>query len=467
MTALRSFAALLGPMVLAACVPADRPAPALAAVSPPASWRDAPIGNVTIDPHWWTAFGDPELNRIVEAALARNTDVLTAISRVEEAEADVRLARAAMRPMLDGSLGAQRSRTLGDLGPAASTAIQPELQLSWQADLFGRLSAQRRAARLQYIATQADRDGVALSVAAAAAKTYIALVALDAQLLVSRETIVSRREALRIANDQAKVGYTSEYELTQAQSEYESVSQAIPRIEQAIRAQENALRTLVGELPGPVPRGTTLATMLLPAVPPTLPADLLRRRPDILAAELRVAASDQALVSRRREFLPQVALSASLGQLLVNGLNYDPVTVWSLGGSLLAPIFEGGRLRAQVDVAAAQRDQAAFSYRSTVLTAFQDVETALSGVTNDAAQITRLRNRRAILQRSVAMAKDRYQGGYASYLEQLDAQRNLYSTELDAITVRQDQLQNIVTLYQALGGGWTGEPGRREVETEH
>ncbi|MES2176110.1 MAG: TolC family protein, partial [Pseudomonadota bacterium] len=152
--------------------------------------------------------------------------------------------------------------------------------------------------------------------------------------------------------------------------------------------------------------------------------------------------------------LPQVAISAALGQLFVNALDYDPVTVWSLGSSVLAPIFAGGRLTAQVDATAAQRDQAAFAYRGTVLAAFAEVETAMTGITRYAEQIQRLHNRLTILQHSVALATDRYQGGYASYLEQLDAQRNLYATELDAISVRQSQLENIVTLYRALGGGW-------------
>lgn len=444
---------LLAPVLwLCACLPADPPPPASAVVAPPAAWRDTPSNNGTVDPAWWQAFGDPALTRLIEAALARNTDVLTAAARVEEVAADVRLARSALLPSLDAVGAAQRSRSLG----TTSTALQPEFQLSWQVDLFGRLSRLTEAARQQYVASQADRDAVALSVAAQTAQAYIGLLALDAQLAVSRETVKSRAEALRLATDQAQVGYTSQFELTQAQSEYEAVSQAIPQFEQAIRAQENALRLLTGELPGPVTRsdgGLLAATP--PTVPATLPADLLRRRPDIVSAEALVAAADASLAARRAQFLPQVALSASLGQLFINGLDYDPVTIWDVGASALAPLFAGGRLRAQVNAGAAQRDQAAFAYRGAALKAFGEVETALSGVSRFAEQIERLHNRRQILIRSVAMARDRYRGGYASYLEQLDAQRTLYSTELDAIAVRQDQLDNIILLYRALGGGWS------------
>ncbi len=248
--------------------------------------------------------------------------------------------------------------------------------------------------------------------------------------------------------------------MTQAQSEYEAVQQAIPHLRQALTAQENVLRRLTGNIAGEIKRGGTLLTFLPPAVPATLPSDLLRHRPDVASAELAIAAADAALAADRRAFLPQVALSASLGQLFVNSLDYDPVTVWSIGGSILAPIIAGGRLTAQVDVATAQRDQAAYGYRGVVLAAFEEVETALSGQKRYAEQFGRVYSRREILLRSVALATDRYRGGYAAYIEQLDAQRNLYSTELEAITVRQDQLNNIATLYRALGGGWTGDEGQ-------
>lgn len=444
-------------LALAACMPADQRPPASATVAAPVGWRDGQTGTATIDPRWWEAFGDPVLTGLVDSALARNTDVLIAAARIQESQAAIRLARSAALPSIDAIASAQRSRSLGTPGATTSTVLQPELQVNWQADVFGRLSRMTDAARLQYVASQADRDAVALSVAAQVAQAYIGLLALDAQLLVSRETVVSRVEALRLATDQARVGYLSQFELTQAESEYEAVQQAIPQLQFAQRAQENALRKLTGDLPGAIERARTLPELLPPVVPVTIPSDLLRRRPDIVSAELGLAAADKGLAADRAAFLPQVALSASVGQLLVNARDYDPVTIWSLGSSILAPIFAGGRLTAQVDTSVAQRDQAAFAYRGTVLAAFEEVETALTGVTRYAEQIERLRNRRAILQRSVALATDRYQGGYASYIEQLDAQRNLYATELNAITVRQDQLQNIVTLFRALGGGWGAE----------
>ena len=447
-------------MLAGACVPSLRPAPPAASVAPPLSWRDAPVGVGEIDPQWWRSFGDPTLNVLVERALARNTDVLTAIAVVDQARATTRLARSALLPSLDADGSATRSR---QAGPAATT-LTGALDASWEVDLFGRLRALDRAARRSYVASQADRDATALSVASQTAQQYITLLSLDTQLQVTRQTLVSRGETLRLTQNQRDAGYVSDFELTQAQSEYESIAQQIPQLVQSIRAQENGLAILTGDLPAVIPRGATLRALLLPSVPATMPSALLRRRPDVAAAEFRLAAADATMASRRAEFLPQISLSGSYGAVATNLANYNPVTVWSLGGSLLAPLFHGGALRANLDIATALRDQAAFAYRGVVLSAFGDVETSLSATANLAAQDQRVLARLAILRRSLTLASERYTEGYSSFLDQLDAQRNLYASELNAITTREAQLSNAVTLAAALGGGWTparltGAPG--------
>lgn len=450
----RVVACLPALLLASACVPEKRPAPISAAVVPPAAWQEqaAPAG--TIDQTWWHGFADASLDGYIARALANNTDLLTAIARVEEARGNLALARAALRPSVDADASVGRSRTLGDFGAAASTAIQPEVTASWQIDLFGRLRAQKRAARYQLAANQADRDGVALSVSSQVAQGYFTLLALDTELVVTRETVQSRLVSLRLAEDQARVGYASQFELTQAQSEYESVVEQVPELERGIRNAENALTLLTGDPPSATVARGRLQDIKTPDVPTVLPSALLRRRPDVASAEFQLAAADSSLAAQRAAFLPSVSLSGSVGQLFVDGLNYDPVTIWSIGGSILAPIFEGGRLRAGVDVATAQRDEAAFAYRGAALTAFRDVENALTDVRRYGEQIVVVRRRRDILLRSLALATDRYRGGYASYLDQLDAQRNLYSTELEAIGIRQSQLQAIVQLHAAFGGGW-------------
>lgn len=447
--------ALLGAGALAGCAPAWRPAPPLASVAAPDAWREPNAGSAGVDPAWWHGFGDPVLSALVEAALARNSDVLIAVARVDEARAQAELAEAARLPALNGAIGVQAGRALESTGISNSKVVQPSLQANWEIDLFGRIRTQIRAAALQYRASQAERDAAALAVAASTAQNYIALLALDEQLRITRETVASRAEALRLASDQARVGYISQLQLTQAQSEYQSVLQSIPELELATRRQENAVRVLAGELPGAVQRGKSFRDLVLPPVPAALPSQLLARRPDVVQRELLLAAADAGLALRRQAFLPQVTLTAQLGSIFIDALDYDPVSVWSVGGSVLAPLFSGGRLRAQYDASASARDQAAFAYRRTVLTAFSEVENALAGVPRLQEQVGHALQRREILTRSLGYARDRYRAGYASYLEELDAQRNLFQVELSLVTLQRTQIENLIGLYRALGGGWS------------
>lgn len=454
---MKSAAFLLcgGTLLLAACAPAYRAPPSIATASAPETWREPlPDRVVPVAQDWWMRFDDPLLGRYVEQALARNTDVLVAIARAEEAEANARLAGAARLPTLDALAAGGAQRQMSEVTGEGVNSIyaQPQLSAAWNADLFGRLRNLDAAARLTYIASKADRNAARLAIASATARGYIGLLSIDAQLQASRRTLRSREEALRIAQDRAAHGYSSQLELTQAQSEYESIAQTIPQLEQAFRLQENALRLLTGDTPGAVPHGS-FAALTVPAVPAMLPSQLLRSRPDLIAAEARLAAADRTMAARRGEFLPDVRLSASIGGLFVDARDYDPVSIWSLGGSILAPIFAGGRLSAQYDSATAQRDVAAFAYRGVVLTALSEVENALTGEIRLREQVASTERRRTVLERSLGFAHDRYQAGYASYLEELDAQRNLYTVELAVISLRERQMANLIQLWAAMGGG--------------
>jgi len=458
------MALLLAATLLAGCMPAHRQAPALAAIDAPSGWSvpagaHAAVSDAPIAQQWWRAFGDPALDGHVQAALTYNADLLSAGSRLDTARAQLDLARAAIGPTLAGTLGLQAQRTLGATGEATSRVAQPGLQASWEPDLWGRLHSQAGAAELRLSASEADQAGVALAIASTTAQTYIGLLALEAQLQVTRDTAASRAEALRIARDKASAGYTSQLQSTQAESEYEAVLQSLAQLQQAIARQYNALRLLTGQPPaqrdGAQAQAARFARLQLPTVPVALPSDLLRRRPDLAQAEALLAASDASLQASRAAFLPQVALSASLGALYTNALHYNPVAVWSLGGSVLAPLFDQGRLQAQYDSSAAQRDQAAFAYRGAVLNALAEVENALVADARLQEQMQHATRRREVLARSLQYARDRYEAGYAAYLEELDAQRNLYQTEIELINLRQSQLSNQLSLFKAVGGGWT------------
>lgn len=441
-------------VLLAGCAAPDPPHPVASRVVAPSEWRTAlpATGNVSRD--WWNGLGDPVLGDLVEAALGNNPDIAIAAARVQEARASERLARAQLFPTLDLGAGVTQSRSISAFGTSSeTTAGQPLFQAAYEVDLFGRIANQVEAARRATEASEAARDAAALAVASATASGYVTLLGLDARRAVVQATIASRAEALRLARSRSEAGYTSDFELRQAQAEYEATAQLLPQVELAQRRQENALSLLIGQSPRVIARGAALDRLRPLPIPAGLPSDLLRRRPDLAQAERTLAASDSSLAAARAQYLPSVRLTGSAGLTLSSAL-VDPVSIWSLGASILAPLFEGGRLRANVEGAAARRDQAAFAYQRAALTAFREVEDTLAAVDRLAAQRVRLEAQRVALADALRHATNRYRAGYATYLEQLDAQRALLNSELSLVQLRTDQVNALIALYQAMGGGW-------------
>ena len=442
---LLALSACAGPPVKTASVPP---------VVPPPAWRTGAGPVAPIDRAWWQSFGDPVMTALVDKALANNTDIAIAVGRVREMQANLTLARSQMLPTIDAGISGGRSRSVSPFGlPSEQNAAQPQIQAAYEIDLFGRLADQRAAARDAWFASQAARDSVRLSVAAATASGYIALRGLDARLDVARATVAARSESLRLAKSRVGRGYSPKLELQQALAEYDATAQIVPQIELAITRTEDALSQLTGETPQTIDRGLSLDRLAVPAIPAGLPSELLRRRPDVAQAEFQLAASDKNLAAARKRFLPQVRLSAAAGAAFSTLLK-DPITIWSIGGSILAPIFEGGRLTAQAEAAGAQRDQAAFAYRRAALTAFHEVEDALAGAKRLDEQAAYARSQQDALAEGLRLATNRYREGYSPYLEQLDAQRGLLGAQLSLIQLRADALTARVQLFQAMGGGW-------------
>jgi NodT family efflux transporter outer membrane factor (OMF) lipoprotein len=442
-------------VALSGCVGPRPQPPQSAAVVPPPLWRTELGAGAAVARDWWTAFGDPVLDGLVARALANNVDLDSAVARVEEARALARLARAQLAPSITAGAPLSEARALNAFGVAATnTGSQPALQASYDLDLFGRLRSARAAARAQLLATEAARDTVRLAIASGIASGYITLRGLDARLRVSQETLAARDEALRVAQRRATTGYTSDLELHQAEAEYRATEQLVPQVQLAIARQENALSLLLGEPPAAIARGRTLDALAPPTIPDGLPADLLRRRPDLYQAEQTLVAADRTLDSARAAMLPNLSLTGSAGLVLSTALS-NPVGVFTLGGSVLAPIFDAGRLRAQADVTAARRDQAAFAYRRAALQAFREVDDSLAGVARSGEQAAALTGQRDALAAALRNATNRYRAGYSSYLDQLDAQRGLLAAELSLIQAQTDRMIAYVTLYQAVGGGWS------------
>jgi multidrug efflux system outer membrane protein len=453
---MKPYVILAAGILLAGCAGPTPPGPPAIAVSTSAQWRTQLGPVMPIEREWWDSFGDPVLTQLVQTALANNDDIAVATARVREARAQEQLTRAQRFPTLSLAISGGPSGSVSGVGtPITQTAAQPLFQASYELDLFGRVASEVRAAQQGTVAAQAARDGAMLSVASAMASGYISLRGLDAGAEITRATIAARREAMRTARDQARTGYTSQLELRQSEAEFQAAAQLLPQIELAITRQENALSLLLGTSPGAIQRGAALAALRPPAIPDGLPSTLLRRRPDIARGEAAVAATDATLAASRAQFLPSVRLTGTAGAAFSTALA-NPIALWSVGASVLAPLFEGGRLEAGVDQAAARRDEAALVYRHTALTAFREVEDSLAGIQRLGEQRAALEAQYVAVSEAVRHASNRYQAGYSSYIEQLDAQRSLLNVELSLAQLRTQQLTTAVALYQAMGGGWSG-----------
>jgi multidrug efflux system outer membrane protein len=448
--------AIIAAVMLGACAGPRPKIPMSASITPPQAWRADTSAAGDISATWWQAFGDPVLTRLVDAALIDNIDIALAASRVTEARGQFYLAKARTLPDVVAKVVGGRERDInpGFGFPQSQDVVAGELAISYDLDLFGQLARASDAARAALLSSEASRDNVRLAIAAAAASGYITLCAFDARLAVLRDTLVERANSLKIARRLFEAGYSSQLDLAQAESDYRTTAQQIPAAQLAIARQEDGLSILLGVNPRAIERGVDLIDLTLPSVPMMLPAALLRRRPDIAAAEEQLVAADRSLDSARAAFLPDVQLSAQgglAGSTLVPG---SPIVVFSLGSRILAPVFDSGRLKAQQEVVAAQRDQAAFAYRKAALAAFREVEDALAAVQRLDEQEADLVAQRDVLARALRLAINRYRAGYSPYLDQLDAERGLLSARLALVQSRADRLNALVTLYQALGGGW-------------
>jgi len=445
-------ATLAGTTVLSGCAPTLRALPSSAAVQPSLEWRTVLPATEKLEKSWWQRFGDARMVALVEKARQNNPDILRAAARVEEARATEAVSRSLLFPTIEAGVAGGARREVSPFGQGQNSLVaEPAFRASYEVDLFGKNRSNIDAAQAGVAASEASQEAALLSVSAATASGYVSLLALDTRRKVLSDTLKLRAQALKFARDRAEVGYTSQLEWRQAQAEYQATAQLVPQIEAQIARQENALSVLTGEMPGDVIRGGSLADLQQPPAPEVVPSQLLRLRPDIAAAEYRLAASDAQMRAARAGFMPSLGISASTGAA-ISDLLADPISIWSIGGSLLAPIFNGGRLQGQFDAATARRDQAAFAYRSTVLNAFREVEDRLAVVAHLDEQKRALQAQRAAVADALRHARNRYRAGYTPYIEQVDAQRSLLGVELSLVQLEADQINAIIGLYQAVGG---------------
>lgn len=452
--------------LLAGCAGHAGPPPS-STLQLPEQWRtpaadtpgtDAPAPGRALDQEWWRAFGDPVLGDLVGQALSRNGDLRIARARLLESQARVTLARAAQAPQLSASAAPLRTRTLNAFNvPFDTTVLAAQVEAGYEVDLWGRLAAVSDGALALDRAEQANAAAAALSIAATTASAYLNLRGLDAQLDLARKTLLLRARALALAKRGYDAGYSSQLEWLQARSEYEGTAENIPQLERAIAEEENALSILTGREPGAIRRGRDLDALTAPAVPAGLPAELLQRRPDIYRAGQLLIAQDASLKAALDQMLPALRLTAA-GGVQAGGWHQfiaAPLELWRLGAGITGPLFDAGRLQAQTDIAASQRDQAVLQYENVVRGALLETENGLMALSRLRAQALVNDARSGTAAEQLRIAQNRYRNGYASYLEQLDAQRTQYAVDVSRLQLRTRILVASVDLYRSLGGGWT------------
>ena len=410
---------------------------------------------------WWDSFGDPVLDGLVREALANNRDLRIATARVDEFAAILAGTRSQAYPQIGYGLSGNRTRTseqkLPPLIDPFSTTWSSVLSASWEIDLWGRIRRETEAAQANLLATEEARRGVILTIISSVVLSYVTLLDLDEQLRVTQATVEGRSKNVDIFEKRLAGGWISEFEMSQVRGEYEAALAQIPPYDQAIATQEHALSVLLGRNPGPIVRGSTLASIHAPPIPAGLPSDLLVRRPDIMAAEQQLIASNALIGSARALFFPRISLTALFGfaSSALGDLFTGPGRTWSFTGDVAGPIYTGGGLTAAVDQAEARKDQSLANYERVIQDAFRDVEDSLSDVRTSRELQQTLERRVATLQRGVELANERYENGYSDYLEVLDTERSLFSAELQLASARGDYHRAIVNLYRALGGDWT------------
>src|SRR5208283_494182 len=412
---------------------------------------------------WWQQFNDPVLNELISIALRENKDLKIAAARVEEFIGKYAVTRASLFPQISANASAERELTsylvqvpIPASAPNPFTQYQVSLSASWEIDLWGKLRYATTAAHAELLSTEEARRSVILSLVTSVANAYINLLNLDQQLDIARRTAKLREESYNIFNIRFQAGYVSELELSQAKSDLDQVLWTIPPLEKIIAQQENALCVLLGRNPGPISRGKALHDLQMPAIPAGVPSDLLEQRPDIRQAEQILIAANAQIGVARALYFPDITLTGLFGWESTNlsSLFSGPARTWNWVVPFAAPIFTGGAIAGQVKEVEAIEKETLLQYQQTIQNAFRDVEDSLVDQHRTEEQLEALARQVEDLRTYARVARLRYDNGYTSFIEVLDADRTLYVAELNYTQTKGALFQSLVNLYKAMGGGW-------------
>jgi multidrug efflux system outer membrane protein len=419
------------------------------------------------DLKWWEVFKDEKLQELERTALAQNYDVRDAAARVEAARANLGITRSNQFPNLDANADISTTRISRNGSTPLPKSFVPSQDrtfggatlslLSFELDIWGRLRRATEAARANLLSAEENRKAVKITLVSEVASAYFSLRALDYQLEISQRTLATRRESLDLAKKRQAGGVATLLDLRQSEQLVYTAAETIPTLEQQIEQTENQISLLLGKNPGEVTRGRSLTEQAMPPdVPAGLPSALLERRPDIRAAEQNLIAANAQIGVAKAAYFPQISLTGFLGGQgnQLSSLFSGPSAVWNFTPQLTQPIFTAGRLKSNVKLQEALRDSALVQYEKTIQTAFAEVSNAL--IAHQRIRESRVQQELlvAALQDRTRLAYVRYRGGVDTLLNALDADRDLFQAELTLSQIRLNELDSVVQLYKALGGGW-------------
>lgn len=469
-------------LALAACADFSPPESVPAPVAElPAAYGEGTPTSSSVSLNWWHDFNDPTLNRLVDEALIANLDIAEAAARVEEARAQARIAGADRLPTLNASAGTNYSDSPldgtnfgaigGGTGPTRLTneSYTTGLNFAYELDFWGRARNDARAARADLVAAEADLRTARLGALAETISTYFEVVDLRAQIALSVATIDILQDRVENTERRYDRGLASSFELYQIRQDYRNTQSALPQRESQLTAAEGRLAVLLGRYAGSLraEMGDALAPQLVFAdIPTGLPAELLVQRPDVAAAAQRFEAARFRVGARRAEMFPSLSLSGTLGTQAgdVSGA-FDILDNWvlNLGASLTAPLFQGGRIRANIDAAEARYAQQTANYARTVLTAFREVTAALEDYEEQRQRYELLFAQLQEADASANLQAERYAGGVSAFTDYLDALRNLYQVRSSLSAASRDVALARLAVYRGLGGGWTEDDSVPEI----
>jgi outer membrane protein, multidrug efflux system len=411
---------------------------------------------------WWQVFQDQQLQELIRTALKNNYDLQIATERINEARAQLVVTRSSLFPQIQGNGTFNGGKE--NVQQTTYNFLTLTTDAAFQLDLFGKLRRATEASRAELLATEDARQTVILTLVSDVASDYFVLLQLDLQLQITRDTVKTQDNSVKLTGFRLQHGVATKLDVLQAKEVLDTANAQIPDLERQIGQEEDAISILIGDYPKPVARGLSLVDQPLPpAVPPGLPSSLIERRPDIREAEQTLVEANAKVGVAKAQFFPQISLTGSGGGAFgrssaFTGLMSSQLGIWSYGAQVSQPIFTGGALTGTFRAAESQHRQALIAYRQSIQRAFGDVSDALIAYQKNHQVRVRQEDTVADLWESVRLSIMRYTGGTTTYLEVLDGQRSLFAAELTLAGTRGAEYQSLVQLYRALGGGWQQTP---------